>query len=117
MSKTKTCNAKSNDYKESLTSDFKNPKQFWNKIKTIINTADEHFINQIRVANIILHDSLENRFIKLASQILMYPLADLFNLSLSTCELPTTWKFAHITPLHKGGNVLDPNNYRPISII
>ena len=38
MSKTKTHNAKSNYYKECL----KNPKQFWNKIKTITNTADEH---------------------------------------------------------------------------
>ena len=46
----------------------------------------------------------------------MYPLADLFNLSLSTCELPATWKFARITPLHKVSNVLDPNNYRTISI-
>ena len=58
MSKTKTRNAKSNHYKECLTSDFKNPKQFWNKIKTIINTADKHSINQIQFANTILHDSL-----------------------------------------------------------
>ena len=183
MSKTKTRNAKSNYYRESLSSDFKNPKQFWNKIKTIINTTDKLNINKIRVDNTIVHDSLdiahifnqhfttvcsslpsdsglfkvssnhipacyssfsfrkisplevlnaindlkvnsspgldglENRLIKLASHVLIYPLADLFNLSLSTCELPNVWKCARITPLHKGGDVLDANNYRPISII
>ena len=47
----------------------------------------------------------------------MYPLADLFNLSLSTCELPTIWKCARIIPLHKDGDLLDTNNYRPTSII
>ena len=35
----------------------------------------------------------------------------------STCELPTIWKCARIIPLHKGGDLLDTNNYRPISII
>lgn len=62
-------------------------------------------------------DGIENRYLKLTSHILMYPLADLFNLSLSTCELPVIWKCARITPLYKGGDVLDINNYRPISII
>ncbi len=47
----------------------------------------------------------------------MYPLAELFNLSLSTCEITVIWKSARITPLYKGGDVLDLNNYRPISII
>ncbi len=60
---------------------------------------------------------MENKFIKLASHVLMYPLADLFNLSLSTCELPAICKCALISPLHKGGDVLDTNNYRPITII
>ena len=62
-------------------------------------------------------DGIEARFIKLASHILMYPLANLFNMSLSTCSLPAIWKCAKITPLYKGGDPLDVNNYRPISII
>jgi len=183
MSKTKTRNAKSNYYRDSLSNDSMNPKQFWKKIKTITNTSDKHCINQIRVSNTILHDplsiaeafnhhfssvcstlisksdlgtgllnnalpnhssfyfrkiqpdevqnainelkgnsgagldGLDNKLIKLASHILMYPLTDLFNLSLSSCELPAIWKCARITPIHKGGDVLDLNNYRPISII
>ena len=62
-------------------------------------------------------DGVESKFLKLAQHILMYPLCDLFNLSLSTHDIPSIWKWSRITPLHKAGNELDPNNYRPISII
>lgn len=54
----KTRNAKSNYYKECLTYDFKNPQQFWNKIKSIINTSNKHSVNQIRVTNTVLHDTI-----------------------------------------------------------
>lgn len=33
-------------------------------------------------------DRIETRYIKLASHILMYPMADLFNMSLQSSELP-----------------------------
>ena len=62
-------------------------------------------------------DGLEIKFIKLASHVLAFPLSDLFNLSLSTCVVPSMWKSARVTPIHKGGDALDLNNYRPISII
>ena len=35
----------------------------------------------------------------------------------ATCETPSSWKSARVTPLHKGGDTSDTNNYRPISII
>ena len=47
----------------------------------------------------------------------MYLLCYLFNMSLSTCEIPETWKCSRVIPLHKGGDPLEMNNYRPISII
>lgn len=62
-------------------------------------------------------DGIEIKFIKLASHILIYPLADLFNFSLCTCEIPAIWKSACITSLQKDDDTFDPNNYRPISII
>lgn len=46
-----------------------------------------------------------------------FPLANLFNLSFATCEIPASWKSARVIPLHKGGGLSDTNNYRPISII
>ena len=183
QSKVKTRNAKSNYYSECLNKDFKNPKQFWNKIKSITNDKQKHLISQIRDGDTIVHDSLsvakalnhhfssvcssllpesstntlsastspscstsfsfrkitpaevkkaildsngnssagldglDMKYIKLAANVLMFPLADLYNLSLSTNEIPNIWKHARITPIHKAGDVLDCNNYRPISII
>ncbi len=62
-------------------------------------------------------DGIEPRYVKLASHILMYPLADLFNMSLQSCELPAIWKHSRINPIYKGGDIIDPQNYRPISVI
>ena len=30
---------------------------------------------------------------------------------------PQEWKQSHITPVHKGGNLDDPSNYKPISVV
>ena len=62
-------------------------------------------------------DGLEAKYIKLAAHTLMYPLTDLFNLSLSSCSFPSIWKCGKVTPIFKNGDPSDPNNYRPISII
>ena len=39
------------------------------------------------------------------------------NLSLSTGKFPDSCKLAVVTPIFKGGDVNDPNDYRPISIL
>lgn len=62
-------------------------------------------------------DGVEVKFLKPASHDLMYPLADLFNLSLNTCTIPSIWKTARVVPLFKGGDPTNLNNYRQISII
>ncbi len=62
-------------------------------------------------------DGIEPRYINLASHILMYPLADLFNMSLQSSELPAIWKYSRISLIYKGDDIIDPQNYRPISII
>lgn len=54
-------------------------------------------------------DGLEAKIIKLASQVLIFPFADLLNLSLSACKLPSIWKCAKVAPLHKR-DPLDLNN-------
>ena len=84
---------------------------------TITPQEVQNAIKQLSLSSGAGLDGIESRYIKLASHILMFPLADWFNLSFSTCEIPTMWKYSRITPIHKGGDVLDPNNYRPISII
>lgn len=162
LSKTMTRNAKSNYYKESLSENFRNSKQFWSKIKTITSASNKSVPKQMKVNNKILHeplsiaqafnehflsvssivpessvymnshhvnahsinsqfsfrtitpvevlntinelrissgsglDGIEARFLKIAAHVLMYPLCDLFNMSLSTYELPRIWiMFTH----------------------
>ena len=54
---------------------------------------------------------------KLAADYIARPLSFLYNVSLRTAEIPTDFKIAKIIPLYKGGNKLDINNYRPISLL
>ena len=43
-------------------------------------------------------------------------LAALFNLCAAAGRLPTSWALSGVTPIHKGGDELDPSNYRGIAV-
>src|SRR6218665_3674293 len=44
-------------------------------------------------------------------------LAQIFNKSMQTGDVPQEWRDALIVPLFKKGNRSDPRNYRPVSLI
>lgn len=60
-------------------------------------------------------DGLDPRFLKVAATYLVPHITHIFNLSVHTGTFPRVWKTAYVTPLHKGGDTSDLNNYRPIS--
>jgi hypothetical protein len=62
-------------------------------------------------------DNLDPSFLKLSAPIIANPITSLFNLSIVSSEIPKDWKTAAVIPLFKGGDTLDPNCYRPISIL
>uniref|UniRef100_A0A673ZBM9 Reverse transcriptase domain-containing protein n=1 Tax=Salmo trutta TaxID=8032 RepID=A0A673ZBM9_SALTR len=62
-------------------------------------------------------DNLDPLFLKLSAEIVATPITSLFNLSFVSSEIPKDWKSAAVIPLFKGGDTLDPNCYRPISIL
>ncbi len=48
---------------------------------------------------------------------LALPLCILYNASLSSGTVPSTWKHAHVVPIFKKGERAEPANYRPVSLI
>ena len=55
---------------------------------------------------------------KEASLVLLSQLTHIINLSFCNGEFPNEWKSVRVTPLFKGGGTrVDPNYYRPISIV
>jgi hypothetical protein len=62
-------------------------------------------------------DNIPARILKVAATELAHPLATIFNFSLLTGQIPDEWKSAKVSALHKDGDVQDPTNYRPISVI
>jgi len=62
-------------------------------------------------------DGVSSRLLKAGATPLASPLTKLFNLSLSSGQVPQQWKTARVTPLFKEGSKTDANNYRPISVL
>ena len=62
-------------------------------------------------------DDLPANLLKYSAFEISSPLCFVINLSLKTAKVPTEFKHALITPIHKSGSVTDMNNYRPISIL
>ena len=60
-------------------------------------------------------DCLDPFFLKVSAPLIADLISYIFNLSISSGKIPPVWKIAHVTPLHKGNDKKDPDNYRPIS--
>lgn len=55
-------------------------------------------------------------FLKKTAHVSAKFLANLMNKSMSSGEIPAVFKEATVTPIFKGGDSLEPKNYRPISL-
>ena len=61
-------------------------------------------------------DSISNEMIKASAPIILPFLVIFFNKILETKEYPDEWAVGIITPIHKSGEIDDPDNYRGITI-
>ncbi len=55
-------------------------------------------------------------FLSMVADQLAPVFTDLFQTSIDTGEVPSQWKEATVTALHKNGSKTDPGNYRPVSL-
>jgi hypothetical protein len=62
-------------------------------------------------------DQISAKLLKAASPIIAKPLTTIFNLSISGGVVPTMWKTARVTAIHKSGDLNTLSNYRPISVL
>ena len=62
----------------------------------------------------VSEDLIPNEFLKLSGKPMQCAILHLFNLCLSHRVYP--WGTSVVTPLHKKGNIYDPNNYRAIAV-
>ena len=62
-------------------------------------------------------DNIPSTILQIYAKELSVPLSHLFNLSLGSGVMPTLWKSANITPIHKNNNKELVENYRSISLL
>jgi hypothetical protein len=63
------------------------------------------------------HDGLKPDIIKSASNFITRPLTHIINRIFESNYIPNEFKFAIVTPVHKGGDSTNFQNYRPISVL
>ena len=61
-------------------------------------------------------DGIHPRVLKELPGVLAKLLSSIYQQSWLTREVPTDWKLANVTPIHKKGQKDDPGNYRPVSL-
>lgn len=61
-------------------------------------------------------DCMPNKMSKYGQQALLPSIGKLLYLILQSGMYPSAWSIGYVIPIHKSGDITDPNNYRGISI-
>ena len=61
-------------------------------------------------------EGVSAKFLRETKDSIAVPLAKILRNSIDKCEIPDILKLAYVTPIHKGGSRLNPENYRPVSL-
>ena len=62
-------------------------------------------------------DGLDNFSVKIAADVITWPLHHIITLAIMQEKVPDGWKFAKIIPFYKKDDKLLPKNYRPVAIL
>ena len=85
-----------------------NPTSEWEVLNIIKN------LNNSKASG---YDEVGTDFIKLGAKYLAKPIAYLTNLLIDKAIFLDLYKIANVSPLYKGKNMLDPSEFRPVSLL
>ena len=74
-------------------------------------------INSMKTNKASGPNSIPTKILKLFKKEFSKPLSDIINLSFNQGVFPNLLKITNVIPIHKKGDKLDCNNYRPISLL
>lgn len=74
-------------------------------------------LNEIKNKKSSGYDDMSGNLLKALPDSALYVLAECINISFLTGSFPRCLKRAVVIPLHKGGELDEPSNYRPISLL
>ena len=86
------------------------------ELKTVEVLDVIKIVNNLKPSNSLTSDGIPLQFMKDSMDVIAVSLTQLINLSIVTNTVPSTWKKAILTPVHKKGDY-KIENFRPISIL
>ena len=93
----------------SIDSPFKSTNVSVGEVKSLLRNIDS--------SKATVYDTIPPKLVKAAANELAQPISSLVNMSLSLSRFPDQLKKSETSPLYKGQNNLEPQNYRPLSVL
>ena len=82
---------------------------------TQVEIIDE--IKNLRPRKAPGHDNITPKIVQFNADLLTEPLMYIYNLSVETGTVPSSLKISKVIPIYKKGDLHEPSNYRPVSLL
>ena len=74
-------------------------------------------LRKLSASRAVGHDGVPLHAIRACFPVIGPHLLHIVNASIISCHFPLSWKLATVVPLHKSGDIDNPSNFRPISLL